>query len=118
MTVVELIRLYLGYVGNLTEKVHGLCQFNGLTHCGPLTPYGTQIPVNIGSGNGLLPDGTKPLPEPTLTYYQNVFYGIPFRLISQEVLVNLICKLYLAITLLKLLPHLPRTNELIDTRRR
>ena len=25
------------------------------------------IKVNIGSGNGLLPDGTKPLPEPMLT---------------------------------------------------
>ena len=24
--------------------------------------------VNIGLGNGLLPDGTKPLPEPMLTY--------------------------------------------------
>ena len=24
--------------------------------------------VNIGPGNGLLPDGTKPLPEPMLTY--------------------------------------------------
>ena len=23
--------------------------------------------LNIGSGNGLLPDGTKPLPEPVLT---------------------------------------------------
>ena len=29
-----------------------------------------QIWVNIGSGNGLLPDGTKPLPEPMLTYHQ------------------------------------------------
>ena len=27
----------------------------------------TEIWVNIGSGNGLLPDGTKPLPEPMLT---------------------------------------------------
>ena len=27
----------------------------------------TKIWVNIGSGNGLLPDGTKPLPEPMLT---------------------------------------------------
>ena len=27
----------------------------------------TQIYVNIGSGVGLLPDGTKPLPEPMLT---------------------------------------------------
>ena len=26
-----------------------------------------QIWVNIGSGNGLLPDGTKPLPKPMLT---------------------------------------------------
>ena len=28
-----------------------------------------QIWVNIGSCNGLLPDGTKPLPEPMLTYH-------------------------------------------------
>ena len=28
----------------------------------------TPNAVNIGSGNGLLPDGTKPLPEPKLTY--------------------------------------------------
>ena len=28
----------------------------------------TQILVNIGSGNGFLPDGTKPLPEPMLNY--------------------------------------------------
>ena len=28
-----------------------------------------EIWVNIGSGNGLLPDGTKPLPEPILTYH-------------------------------------------------
>ena len=27
----------------------------------------TGIYVNIGSGNGLLPDSTKPLPEPMLT---------------------------------------------------
>ena len=30
----------------------------------------TEIWVSIGSGNGLLPDGTKPLPEPMLTYYK------------------------------------------------
>ena len=28
-----------------------------------------QMAVNTGSGNGLLPDGTKPLPEPMLTYH-------------------------------------------------
>ena len=27
----------------------------------------TEIWVNIGSGNGSLPDGIKPLPEPMLT---------------------------------------------------
>ena len=30
----------------------------------------TQVSVNIGSGNGLLHNGTKPLPEPMLTYHQ------------------------------------------------
>ena len=30
----------------------------------------TQTWVNIGSGNGLLPDGTKPLPEPILTNHK------------------------------------------------
>ena len=28
------------------------------------------ILVNIGSGNGLVPDSIKPLPEPMLTYFQ------------------------------------------------
>ena len=31
----------------------------------------TWIWFNICSGNGLLLDGTKPLPEPVLTYYQS-----------------------------------------------
>ena len=30
----------------------------------------TEILVNIGSGNGLLPDSTKPLPKPMLTNHQ------------------------------------------------
>ena len=30
----------------------------------------SKILVKIGSGNGLLPDGTKLLPEPMLSYYQ------------------------------------------------
>ena len=30
----------------------------------------TYIWVNTGSGNGLLPDGTKPLPEAVLTNRQ------------------------------------------------
>ena len=35
-----------------------------LTHCGLVMPYG-----DIDSGNGLLPDATKPLSEPMLTYH-------------------------------------------------
>ena len=42
-----------------------------LTHWGLMTPTDiTDLFVNTGSGNGLLPDGTKPLPEPMLTYCQ------------------------------------------------
>ena len=38
-----------------------------LTHC---DLYGDKAWVNIGSGNGLVPDSTKPLPEPILTNHQ------------------------------------------------
>ena len=31
--------------------------------------YGNIYWVNIGTGNDLLPDGTKPLPDPMLTYH-------------------------------------------------
>ena len=42
----------------------------------------TEIWVNIGLGNGLLPDGTKPLPEPMLTDHQSS--DIHMRAVSQE----------------------------------
>ena len=45
-----------------------------LTHPHPLVPYiciyASMNWVIIGSGNGLLHDGNKPLPEPMLTYNQ------------------------------------------------
>ena len=40
-----------------------------LTHCGLVMSYG-EIWVTIDSGNGLLPGGTKPLPEPMPTFNQ------------------------------------------------
>ena len=40
---------------------------NQLTHCYHMVSW---ILVNIGSGNGLLPEGTKPLPEPVMSYCQ------------------------------------------------
>ena len=46
-----------------------------------------QTWVNIGSGNGLVPDGTKPLPEPMLTNQSSVRSDdIHLREISQEIL--------------------------------
>ena len=41
-----------------------------LTHCGLGRHMVSNIWANIGAGNGLLPEGTKPLPEPMLTYRQ------------------------------------------------
>ena len=37
----------------------------------------TEIWVNIGSGNGLLPDGTNPLPESMLTTISEVQWLSP-----------------------------------------
>ena len=34
------------------------------------TVWPSYMWINIGSGNGSLPDGTKPLPEPMLTFHQ------------------------------------------------
>ena len=34
----------------------------------------TLVQVNTGSGSGLLPDGTKPLPEPVLTKISNAIW--------------------------------------------
>ena len=74
----------------------------------------TQIWVNIGSGNGLLPDGTMPLTEPMLTYYQ-VFSGIHLKTIAEIVYISLIYNMCLEITFLKLLPHLPGANKLTQS---
>ena len=45
----------------------------------------SQNLVNVGSSNGLLPDGTKPLPEPVLSYNLVAlsYCGICLREISQ-----------------------------------
>ena len=40
------------------------------THCGLVMPCGNIDRVNTGSGNGLVPDSTKPLPAPMLTIHQ------------------------------------------------
>ena len=68
-----------------------------LTHCGLVTPHGTEIWANIASGNGLLPDGTKPLPEPMLNF---------------EMPQPSITKICLKITCLTFRSYFPRANEL------
>ena len=50
----------------------------------------SQILINIGSGNGLLPDGTESLFGPTLTYR----IGIYSRAISWEILNKLIMEMF------------------------
>ena len=64
----------------------------------------TEIWVNIGSGNGLLPDGTKPLPEPMLTDHQ---WSPVTSILGPSV--NKIC---LKITCLKFHSNFPGDNEL------
>ena len=55
----------------IPQYMHSILSFHKLcvTHCGLVAPHGTKSWVNIGSGNGLLPGGTKPLPELMLIYY-------------------------------------------------
>ena len=53
-----------------------------LTHCRLATPYSDIELVNIGYGNGLMPTGTKPLPEPILTLISMRFSGMHLRVIS------------------------------------
>ena len=69
----------------------------------------TQNWVNIGSGNGLLPDDTMPLPVPMLTYHQ----WDSMAKISQQVTKLIFFKFGLKIILSTLHPHLPGANELI-----
>ena len=74
----------------------------------------TEIWVNIGSGNGLLPDGTKPLNEPMLTDHQWSLVTIYIRAISQKMPQPSITKICLKITCLKFHLNFPGANELIN----
>ena len=71
----------------------------------------TVILDNIGSGNGLLPDGTMPLPEPMLTSSEG-FCGILLRAVSQELLKVSIQDMSLKKTFWKIFSNPPGANEL------
>ena len=80
----------------------------------------TEIWVSIGSGNGLLPDGTKPLPEhaePMLTDHRLKSSDIHSRAMSQEMPQPSITKIHLKITYLEFHSNFPRANELTQITR-
>ena len=71
----------------------------------------TEIWVNIGSGNGLLPDGTKPLPEAMLTSHQwGPVAFIPGWCLFEYPRYQI--KFCLKFTHLNSQPHLPGDSEL------
>ena len=61
---------------------------------------------NICSGNGLLPDGTKPLPEPMWTLYQWGFVALTQDQFQRKVFKISTHKISLKNIFVKLLPHL------------
>ena len=67
--------------------------------------------VNIGSGNGLVPDSTKPLPESVLIYHQWL-WDTDLRPTSLEMRYISIPKMTLKNTFAALLSYLPVANEL------
>ena len=92
-----------------------------ITHWPSYAIWQQKFCVNIVSGNGLLPDGTKPLPQPMLTDHQwspvKFILGqksseIHIRPISQEMPQPPITKICLKITCLKLHSNFPGANEL------
>ena len=101
--------LYLALMGELWSVC---CEYFGenwpcFNSLGPSDTIWRQIWVNIGSGNGLLPDGTKPLPEPMLTDHQ--WSQLTF-ILGQF---HKRCLNCLKITYLKFHSNFPGANELI-----
>ena len=66
----------------------------------------TKIWVNIGLGYGLLPEGTKPLPEPMLTNHR--LGSVAIAIISRVMKIAILLKN----TFVELLPRPSGANEL------
>ena len=80
-----------------------------------MVPYDAKIWVKFSSGDGLLPDGTKPLPEPEpmLTYQSSpVIFNL--RAIPWEIPQPSITKFSLKIAYLKFYANSPAASELTD----
>ena len=85
-----------------------------LNHWGLVTPYGDRR--LCGSSNGLLPDGTKPLPEPNVNWWLVRSCDLLLRVILWEMSEASIIKIGLKITCTELHANLPGTNELKPSR--
>ena len=83
-----------------------------LTHCGPVTPYATEIWVNIGSGNGLVPDGTRTLPKPMLTNHHWCFVTLTWGQFHMKKIQDVYSWYELENYWFKSQLHLPGANEL------
>ena len=104
---------YSGWQARVIIRISTLAaDSSSLTNLGLVTPHGLIDLGNTGSDNGLLPDGiAKPLPELMLIYH----HSGPVALPSERFLRKYSCKsgkVSLKIICLRLLPHLPGTNEL------
>ena len=75
----------------------------------------TYIQVIIGSGNGLLLDCVKPIPEAMLIYYQRGFSGINRIAISHKMLIILIRNMSTEIAHVKLPSQRPRMTIQISS---
>ena len=71
----------------LTKVCKILCGILNLNSLRPSTPYGIKNLFSIGTGNGKMPDGTGPSPEPILTLVRSC--GIHLRVISQEMKISI-----------------------------
>ena len=65
-----------------------------------------SIRANIGSGNGLVPDGTKSSPEPMLTYPDRCFVALTWEQFNKNLTMKFIQVMYWETLLLKWLHHL------------
>ena len=74
----------------------------------------TEIWVNIGSGNGLLPDGTKPLPEQNVDLPSVRSIGIYLSTILQKILQPSMTKISWKIIFLQFILNLSGANELTE----
>ena len=73
----------------------------------------TEILVNIGSGNGSLPGGTEPLPEPKLTNHQLGLVAFTWGQFHRKWSRYLSLMWIWKITNFELQPHLPGANEVM-----